>query len=324
MKKLAFCFLIYDKINHEELWNNWFKNIDKKKYKIFIHYKKNIILKYFEKYKLDYCIETKYADISLVKAQNLLIQNSINNNCTHQILLSDSCIPLKSFNHIYKKLNPLFSYFNLLPANLYKHTKIIGKTTLKISKIHKSSQWCILNKKHSKIILKDRIIYKKLSKCYAPDELVYLTILNKYNKELIITNNLTSGATTFTNWSDMNYPYQNHMEIKNYEIITLDEINYLIKQPCLFGRKFKSDCKIIKRNGLLYEDDLSQYLTKRIIPKEFLKYKVSDLICKNKYGTFIVPKEHNRPVTRALRKGKVYEPKTIEFIRKNYNNKTTL
>ena len=53
----------------------------------------------------------------------------------------------------------------------------------------------------------------------------------------------------------------------------------------------------------------------------YKKYKVTDLICKNKYGTFIVPKEHKRPVTHALRNGKVYEPNTIEFIRKNYDNK---
>lgn len=53
----------------------------------------------------------------------------------------------------------------------------------------------------------------------------------------------------------------------------------------------------------------------------YKKYKVTDLICKNKYGTFIVPEEHNRPVTRKLRKGKVHEPNTIEFIRKNYDNK---
>ena len=34
MKKIAFCFLIYDIINHEELWNIFFKNIDTNKYNI--------------------------------------------------------------------------------------------------------------------------------------------------------------------------------------------------------------------------------------------------------------------------------------------------
>ena len=66
MKIFGLCFLIYDKINHEELWYNWLKNVDKKKYKIYIHYKTDKKLKYFEKYKLDNCIETKYGNITLL------------------------------------------------------------------------------------------------------------------------------------------------------------------------------------------------------------------------------------------------------------------
>lgn len=268
MKVLGLCFLIYDKINHEELWHNWLRNVNKKKYKIYIHYKKNIKLKYFEKYKLKNCIDTKYADISIVRAQNLLIKASINDNCSHQILLSNSCIPLKTFDIVYKKIIEGYSYFNLLPKNLYKHTKIIGSTKMDISKIHKTSQWCILSNRHSKIILKNRVIYEKLSKCYAPDELVYLTILYAYKHKIIMTNNLSSGTTTFTNWSNMNYPYQNHYGLKNYNEIIKEEIDYLIKQPCLFGRKFSPDCKVIKNKespDLNTEiDKLSQYLIKKI------------------------------------------------------------
>ena len=274
-KVLGFCFLIYDKINHEELWYNWLKNVDKKKYKIYIHYKNDIKLKYFEKYKLDNCIETKWGDISLVKAQNLLIKASINDNCTHQILLSNSCIPLKSFDYVYRKLNLGFSYFNLLPRDLHKHTKITGTTRMNISNIHKASQWCILAQHHSEIILKDKLIYKELSKCFAPDELVYLTILIMYGtkegfkNEIIITTNSSTNATTFTNWSDMDYLYVHHNKgPKNYNIITKEEIDYLIKQPCLFGRKFKPECKVIQNKiPLLFDkkiNNLSQYLTKLI------------------------------------------------------------
>ena len=101
-KKIAFCFLIYDSINQEEIWNGFFKNIDPNKYNIYIHYKINKPLKYFEKYKLKNCIPTKYADISLVKAQNLLLQEAINDEYNkHMIFLSNSCIPLKSFKFIY-------------------------------------------------------------------------------------------------------------------------------------------------------------------------------------------------------------------------------
>ena len=71
MKVLGLCFLIYDKINHEELWNTFFKNVNINKYNIYIHYKNDVPLKFFEKYKLTNCIPTTYADISLVKAQNM-------------------------------------------------------------------------------------------------------------------------------------------------------------------------------------------------------------------------------------------------------------
>jgi hypothetical protein len=60
MKKLAFCFLIYDEINHEELWNIFFKNIDKNKYNIYIHYKSNKPLIFFDKNKEDNIIKEVY------------------------------------------------------------------------------------------------------------------------------------------------------------------------------------------------------------------------------------------------------------------------
>ena len=59
--KIGFCFLIYDKINLEELWELFFKDVDPNKYNIYVHYKDNKILKYFEQYKLHQseCIELR-------------------------------------------------------------------------------------------------------------------------------------------------------------------------------------------------------------------------------------------------------------------------
>ena len=73
-RKVAFCFLIYDVINHEELWNNFFKNVDKNKYNIYIHYKVDIPLKYFNEYKIKNIMKTEWCGISLVQAQNLLLK----------------------------------------------------------------------------------------------------------------------------------------------------------------------------------------------------------------------------------------------------------
>ena len=56
MEKIAFLFLIYDCINHEHLWKAFFNNISTEKYSIYIHYKVNKPLKYFEQQNLQNCI----------------------------------------------------------------------------------------------------------------------------------------------------------------------------------------------------------------------------------------------------------------------------
>jgi len=52
MNKIAFIFLIYNVINHEELWHMFFSNIDKSKYSIYIHYKYDERLEYLEEFKV--------------------------------------------------------------------------------------------------------------------------------------------------------------------------------------------------------------------------------------------------------------------------------
>ena len=78
MKILGLCFLIYDKINHEDLWSNWLKNIDTDKYRIYIHYKTNVKLKYFEQYKITNCIETTWGRYTITLAQNLMMKQDCN------------------------------------------------------------------------------------------------------------------------------------------------------------------------------------------------------------------------------------------------------
>lgn len=275
MKVLGLCFLIYDKINHEELWNNWLKNVDKKKYKIYIHYKTDKKLKYFEKYKLDNCIETKYEDQTIPLAYNVLFREAYNDNDIYKfIILSGSCVPLKSFDYIYQKLTcDNFGYLNVCPQkqcfpNCNSLLNVIEK-----NHISKSHNWFIFNRKLVKDLCgidKDEYLNKYYTQVYAPAEYFYYTFIKILNleNEIITTPNLPSGATTFTNWCDMDYLYQNHNGLKNYNVIPMEEIDYLIKQPCLFGRKFNPDCKVIQNKiPLLFNKEinsLSQYLTKLI------------------------------------------------------------
>lgn len=118
MKKIAFCFLVYDHINHEELWNIFFKGIDSQKYSIHVHYKHDVQLKYFNNNKLASCIPTQHGHISLIKAQNLLFEEALKDeNTTHCIIVSNSCIPFKSFDKVYEFLDINYSYINQGPKS---------------------------------------------------------------------------------------------------------------------------------------------------------------------------------------------------------------
>jgi len=265
MNKIAFLFLIYDAINHEHLWFNFFNGIAKTKYNIYIHYKMDDNLEFFNEYKIykSKTIDTRYADISIVKAQNVLLREALKDKDNkHFIFLSGSCIPLKSFKYIYNYLDPRYSYFHIAGSeDCFPDCEVALKYIPK-EHIKKSAQWSILNRRHAELLAnstksanaatattaaKDYLLWFKDT--YAPDELCYISYLSYiYNtsldKEIIATsyNSPPEMATTFANWEDMNYKYVSDRELKNYKSISEEELEHLLKSPCLFGRKFKPSC----------------------------------------------------------------------------------
>lgn len=248
MKKIAFCFLIYDEIAHEELWNDFFKDIDPEKYSIYIHYKNYKPMTYFDKYRLDKCLPTAHAHVSLIHAYNLLFQTAYKDEENIKFcILSGTCVPFKSFDYIYDFLTKdEKAHFNKCPKEqcFPRCNSILQHYPSDI--IQKSSGWFILNRKIVKEICFISPGWIDMIYTYipAPEEHFYITETynRKLNEEVIETPNLAEGATTFTNWPDMNYKYVGSGHLKNYTSITVEELNHLMKSPCLFGRKFLKEC----------------------------------------------------------------------------------
>lgn len=269
MGKLGFCFLIYDIINKEDLWNEWFKGVDKDKYEIYIHYKTNKALKHFEQYKLDNCIPTQYRRVSIVHAHNLLFKKAYDDGCTKIISLSQACIPFKTFDHVYDFLTKDdLCHFNMTvnKRGVVPRCNSVFEHIPK-EKVFKTSNWFILNRNAAKVIVSNTKEYidKIWEKIDFPEEHYFITEIYVHNleSELLTTPNLPSGATTFTNWHDMrSYPFVNDRYLKNYREVSTEEVEYLLKEPCLFGRKFLADCKITDS-----DTDLTDYLKDKICNK---------------------------------------------------------
>lgn len=286
--KIAFLFLIYSNIAHEDIWHRFFSGIPESLYKIYIHYKYDERLKYFNHCKLKNCIETKWGDVSLVRAQNLLLKKAVeDNDITHFVFCSGTCIPLKHFNYIYtflSRFDPDVSHFNMRPDKDCFPRCNNALNFIDTKYIKKASQWSILSRKHTQIILDSDIYIIWFSNTIA-DEHCYITYLHYLNldHEIIKTTNAAENATTFTNWLGVGgyrYPYLIKQKcsdnLKNYTSISNSEILYLINSPCLFGRKFLRECELPLLAKYLEKNNVFLYSnTKRRLPHNLLGCKRS-------------------------------------------------
>tara|TARA_Y100000592_G_scaffold54689_1_gene86208 strand:- start:165 stop:1028 length:864 start_codon:yes stop_codon:yes gene_type:complete len=279
--KISFLFLVYDKIIYEDTWSDFFSQADKAKYSIHIHYKSKDSLGRFKKYCLPDVIETKWADISLVKAQNILLREALKDPENEKfIFVSQACVPVKKFDYIYECLskneNSVFNERPLEYPPRYKKIKEIAPDY----KISKASQWCILNRTHAKILsdknkTDNRRNHRIFSSVFAPDEIYYLTMLKSLglDEKITITKDQTYSST-FDNWGPLpkwaadlygykgpeyKYPKLDINRVKTYSEITRDEIDDIMKSPSFFARKFNKKCIIFPGR-----ENLENYLKKHL------------------------------------------------------------
>lgn len=259
--KIAFIFLTIGDVKQHKIWELFFKYATN--YNIYIHPKyPDQVLSFFNKYIVKNRVPTLWGDVSLVRATNILINEALKDKNNKKIILvSDSCIPIKSFNYIYNKVlednKSWFNYYypNLLEGSIthYNRIKSLDPFIKDYAYIHE--QWMILDRQHAKL-LNNNVHYISffIKENLVPDEMYYITLLHILNKniknELKFKKNsrneyLTHNFITFAKWYDtktkllyMYHPFEfNKMEKEDIE--TLKNSN------ALFGRKFSKDSDII-------------------------------------------------------------------------------
>ena len=270
MKKIAFLFLIYDEIDQEELWHTFLRKIERSRYSVYVHYKYNKPLKYFESCRLDETVPTDYADLSLVKAQNMLLREALKDHQNERfVFLSNTCIPLKKFDHIYNKLfSQDMCYFNMSKnEHIFENgrgdklERYFGR-----EKVKKASQWSILTREVAQVLANSddllEMIYES-GKGGLADEYFYISYLYYLDKQSCIHefDYEVVNSTTFEYWNDREYtsdgeftsthPPNWERRLKTYYDITDRELLYLFQAPCLFGRKFSAECTVDGQLSLL-------------------------------------------------------------------------
>jgi hypothetical protein len=194
--KIAFCFLTYDIIVRYDLWNKFFENIDQEKYSIFIH-PKNIGKSSNSKYSFQYNIvknrvnTTSKDNISIVYATLQLLKEAYysDQKITHFIFLSQSCIPLYSFNTIYEVVtkfpNSVLSYIDKNRKERYFQLSPQLKQIIKYNNFVKQQPNMILTREDLMFLLVNNYTNHFVNMT-CPDEHYFINVLLHILKRKII------------------------------------------------------------------------------------------------------------------------------------------
>lgn len=264
--KIAFLYLIYDKINQDRLWCDFFANeID---YTIYIHHStvKNDLSPFFQGQKIIQTVPTQWGQYSIVNATLRLLREAyMDPDNTYFCLVSGSCIPVKPFSYVRETLirHGKKSHFYVFDTNdcwprCNQATRHIPREV-----IRKSSQWWIMSRDHVEIVLNDRKCQRAFNyPGSVADEHYFITSLTRNKADLVLSSGDMSQATTMVNWG-YNYKMAKpadgcHPHL--YKSITSDELDYLSSCPCLFARKFAPEC-IIPNSLILNKIPINLLLT---------------------------------------------------------------
>lgn len=191
---IAFCFLTYDLIIRYDIWNLFFLDVDEKKYKVFIHPKINF---FHQNYSFPYeivknkIITNRKDNINIVRATLRLLKETYqyDDNITHFIFLSQSCIPLYNFDKLYSlvKLFPdsVISSIENNQKNRYMQLLDGIKKYINYNNFVKQQPNMILVREDVEILIKNDLT-NEFQLMICPDEHYFINVLNEIFKKKII------------------------------------------------------------------------------------------------------------------------------------------
>ncbi|KAK8965407.1 hypothetical protein KSP40_PGU004512 [Platanthera guangdongensis] len=256
--KVAFMFLTPGSLPFEKLWEKFFEGHDGK-YSIYVHASRETPVHVSPIFVGRDIRSAKvvWGKISMVDAEKRLLANALQDTHNQQfVLLSDSCIPLHSFDYVYRYLiHTNLSFIDCFedpgPLGTGRYTTQMNPEVVENS-FRKGSQWFSVKRKHALLILADYLYYTKFKlyckpgmeggNCYADEH--YLPTLFY----MIDPTGIANWSVTHVDWSegkwhpkayqaqDITYELmKNITAIDEHYHVTSDEKKVEQIKPCLWN-----------------------------------------------------------------------------------------
>ena len=201
--KIAFLFLTVGDINFPDIWKYYFKN-NNDKINIYVHpkYPEKISDDFFKYKVITDLKDTSWCHITNAIKQLILYALLDDDSNKYFIILSESCLPIKSFNLFYKFLFSNTNNINVSYIDLVKNNKLFSETitdkhiqtNMNYMKFTKHSGWFCISKVHA-IQLISHEYYSGLNKYHCADELMFSLLLPN--------DNIIDHQITYVNWDNL-------------------------------------------------------------------------------------------------------------------------
>ncbi|KAJ0250859.1 Core-2/I-branching beta-1,6-N-acetylglucosaminyltransferase family protein [Hirschfeldia incana] len=273
--KIAFMFLTPGALPFERLWDRFFQGHEGK-FSVYIHASKERPVHY-SRYFVNREIrsdEVVWGRISMVDAERRLLANALRDPTNQQfVLLSDSCVPLRSFEYIYNYL----MYSNVSYVDCFDDPGQHGSgrhmnhmlPEIQKKDFRKGAQWFTMKRQHAVATMADSLYYSKFRDYCGPgiennknciaDEHYLPTFFH-----MLDPTGISNWTVTQVDWSERKWHPKTYMpEDVTHELLnnltSTDTVVHVtsvgageeiwmpcmwngIKRPCyLFGRKFHPD-----------------------------------------------------------------------------------
>ena len=248
MKKIAFLFLVLDNPNFPKLWDSYFKG-NSDKYNIYIHPKYKAKCTWKKKNVIKNIKDTEWGFIT--RAYIELMQEAYKDKTNYKfITISESCIPIKSFDKFYNDvMSDNRSWIKRMNISNYDYTsRIMTQKTLPFPKhlIKHYARFC-LNRDHIKILLSKSHELDFFHNMQVGDEF-FLSVLYPFK------NSIKNFNVTYDDW--------------DYIDLMKRDLNNKIKNIQIIQNKLPLDKAIEKNNELFKYYDIFNSISKS--PKTIL------------------------------------------------------
>ncbi|CAN1825499.1 Glycosyltransferase BC10 [Linum perenne] len=269
--KIAFMFLTPNVLPFEKLWEKFFEGHEER-FTIYIHSSRNKPVhtsRYFAGRDI-HSDKVEWGKISMVDAERRLLAHALLDPDNHQfILLSDSCVPLRTFNYVYNFLmftnvSYIDSYVDPGPHGNGRYSEHMSPE-VHYADFRKGAQWFSMKRQHAIIVMADSLYYRKFrlycrpnmngKNCYADEHYLqtFFTMIDPHG--------IAKWSVTHVDWSEGKWHPRSYRAgditynfLKNLTVC-LSFIYFLkyeykkttwrpclwngVKRPCyLFARKF--------------------------------------------------------------------------------------